>query len=287
MTSISVAAPDWLAQRAIADDASRSVELAEELARMLPPGPLVVHDLGAGTGAMTRWLAPRLGGPQRWVLRDGDEGILHHVDLAATVDAEGRPVVAEATVEDLTSLPPDAFHGASAVTASALLDVITAEEAAHIVAACVDARTPALFSLTVTGAVRMGPSDAGTIALESEIAAAFNDHQRRETAGRRLLGPDAVSLVATGFEAAGWSVRRAPTPWRLAATDGPLIAQWLDGWLRAAVEERSDLARPADELRRTRLAQNALCRLRVTVSHEDLLAWPPQPPGTGSASGGG
>jgi len=287
MTSISVAAPDWLAQRAAADDRSRSADLAQHLARMLPPGPLVVHDLGAGTGAMTRWLAPRLGGPQRWVLRDGDEGILNHVDLSSTTDTHGDPVVAEPTVEDLTSLPLDAFRGASAVTASALLDVITAEEAANVVAACVHAHTPALFSLTVTGGVRIEPPLPRTSGIERDLVAAFNDHQRRETAGRRMLGPHAVPLVAALFEAAGWSVRRAATPWRLAASDGPLIAQWLDGWLGAAVEQRPDLARAADELRRARLAQNAVGRLRVTVSHEDLLAWPSQPPGTGSASGGG
>ena len=287
MTSISVAAPGWLAQRAAADDRSRSVELAQQLARMLPPGPLVVHDLGAGTGAMTRWLAPRLGGPQRWVLRDGDEGILNHVDLSSTTDAHGNPVVAESTVEDLTSLPLDAFHGASAVTASALLDVITAEEAANIVAACVHARTPALFSLTVTGGVRIEPPLPRTSGIERDLAAAFNDHQRRETAGRRMLGPHALPLVAALFDAAGWGVRRAATPWRLAASDGPLIAQWLDGWLGAAVEQRPDLTRAADELHRARLAQNAVGRLRVTVSHEDLLAWPPQPPAAGSASGGG
>ena len=30
-------------------------------------GPLVIHDLGGGSGAMGRWLAPRLPGPQHWV----------------------------------------------------------------------------------------------------------------------------------------------------------------------------------------------------------------------------
>ena len=32
--------------------------------------PIVVHDLGSGTGSMMRWLAPLLPGPQTWVLHD-------------------------------------------------------------------------------------------------------------------------------------------------------------------------------------------------------------------------
>ena len=56
--------PEWLALREPADAAARSAELAERLARHLPAaGRLVIHDLGGGSGAMGRWLAPRLPGP--------------------------------------------------------------------------------------------------------------------------------------------------------------------------------------------------------------------------------
>src|ERR671932_1816358 len=72
--------PEWLALREPADAAARSAELAERLARHLPPGPLVIHDLGGGSGAMGRWLAPRLPAPQRWVVHDRDAELL---ELAA------------------------------------------------------------------------------------------------------------------------------------------------------------------------------------------------------------
>ena len=43
--------------------------------RHLPAaGRLVIHDLGGGSGAMGRWLAPRLPGPQHWVVHDRDAG---------------------------------------------------------------------------------------------------------------------------------------------------------------------------------------------------------------------
>lgn len=275
MTSISTASAQWLALRAPADDAARSPELAHALARMLPPGPVLIHDLGAGTGSMTRWLAPRLPGPQRWILRDGDAGILSHLDLRSAVDDAGRPVPAEAAVEHLDDLPADAFEGAAAVTASALLDVITAREAARIVAACVAARTPALFSLSVTGDVHVRPrGGAGDGAIERAVRAAFNDHQRRDASERRMLGPDAVHVVGDLFASAGWHVRRVATPWRLGGADRALIAEWLEGWVDAAVEQRPDLEADAEAYRQRRRAEAAAGVLRVAVGHEDLLAWP-------------
>jgi hypothetical protein len=282
MTSISTATPDWLALRAPADDAARSAELARELASLLvatpatrpaKAAPLLVHDHGAGTGSMSKWHAPQLPGPQRWVLRDGNADIVEHLDLRTVTDAAGRVIASDVVVEDLAALPRDAFHGAAAVTASALLDVITAAEAAHIVAACVAAGTPAFFSLSVTGVVRVRPSERHE-PVERAIAAAFNEHQRRDADGRRMLGPDAVPIVAGLFADAGWRVRRAATPWRLSRRSSALIGEWLDGWVDAAVEQRPALAGDAEEYRRRRQTQAAEGRLRVTVSHEDLLAWP-------------
>ncbi|MFB7892598.1 SAM-dependent methyltransferase [Microbacterium sp. NPDC056044] len=277
MTAISTATAGWLALRAPADDDARSVDLARELARLITPtsqsAPLVLHDLGAGTGSMTRWLAPRLPGPQRWVLRDGDADIVAHLDLRTVVDGAGRPIAADVVVEHLASLPIDAFQGAAAVTASALLDVLTEAEAAHVVAACVAAGTPALFSLSVMGSVRLRPVEPAD-GVERALESAFNDHQRRDASGRRMLGPGAVALVAARFAAAGWNVRTAATPWRLAGRDTVLVDEWLDGWISAALEQRPDLVPAAAEYRERRLAQAAEGRLHVTVSHEDLLAWP-------------
>ncbi len=140
MSAISTASPSWLALRATADDDARSRRLAARLARLLPPGRLVLHDLGAGMGGMTGWLAPMLPGPQHWTLHDGDAGILDHLALDAVADDAGRPIGVACVVEDLEDLPLDAFAGAAAVTASALLDVVTRVEAARIVNACIGRR---------------------------------------------------------------------------------------------------------------------------------------------------
>jgi len=270
MSSLSTATPSWLALRSSADRAARSTELAALLARLLPPGPVVLHDLGAGTGGMTRWLAPRLPGPQQWVLRDGDPGILDHLDLDAVADDAGRPIRVTPVVEVLGELEPGAFAGASAVTASALLDVLTREEAARILGACVAGGVPALFSLSVTGVVILDPPDA----LDTALGEAFNAHQRRDAGGRRLLGPDAAAILAQRFADVGWHVRTASTPWHLGSADTPLTAAWLDGWVGAAVEQRPELADEAEAYLARRNAHLAAGALRVTVSHQDVLAWP-------------
>ena len=83
--------PEWLDLREPADAAARSAELAGRLARQLPAtGPLVIHDLGGGSGAMGRWLAPRLPGPQHWVLHDRDADLLERAVAAPPPRSRSR-----------------------------------------------------------------------------------------------------------------------------------------------------------------------------------------------------
>src|SRR5579859_6958144 len=67
----------WLALREPADAAARARDLVERLSRQPPAGGRwVIHDLGCGTGAMGRWLAPLLPGAQHWVVHDRDGELL-------------------------------------------------------------------------------------------------------------------------------------------------------------------------------------------------------------------
>jgi len=266
MTDVIPVSEDWLRLREQVDARSRSRLLAEAAARM-SRAPAVVHDLGSGTGSMMRWLVPLLGRDQTWVLHDWNPVLLERA-----VERESQlGVVVETSVGDLARLRADDLGGASLVTMSALLDVLTRAEIEAVVRACVAADAPALFTLSVTGRVVLDPFDPGDRVFE----AAFNDHQRRATDGRRLLGPDAVTTAIDLFTAAGWSVRAADSPWRLEASDRLLVAEWLDGWLAAAVEERPTLREWAEEYGRSRTAQLAAGALRIVVDHRDFAAWPP------------
>ncbi len=223
-----------------------------------PSGPLVVHDLGCGTGSMARWLAGRLPGPQRWVLYDRDPELLARAERAAAVTATRR--------RDVTRLTADDLADASLVTSSALLDLLTAEEVDRLAEVC--AGRPALFTLSVTGRVELTPADP----LDDEIAAAFDAHQRRVVAGRRLLGPDAPAVAAEAFRRRGMAVGQHPSPWRLGPAQAALTAEWLTGRVDAAREQCPYL--PCEDYLRRRLAACAAGELDVVVYHRDLLALP-------------
>jgi hypothetical protein len=264
--------PQWLGLREPADAAARSRELVERLRRHLPAhGPLVVHDLGGGSGSMARWLAPRLPGPQHWVVHDRDADLLE----LATADPPGRaaggaPVTVEARVSDVTRLEPGALAGADLVVASALLDLFTAEELAGVLAACAAAGCPVLLALSVVGRVALTPPDP----LDARLAAAFDAHQRRTTVAGRLLGPDAVQAAVEWLRPTPAEVVVRPSPWHLGAADAELAAEWLEGWVGAACEQEGALAAAAAPYRDWRLAQAATGELAVTVDHADLLVLP-------------
>lgn len=314
-TDVTRYAPEWLALREAADAAARAPELLEPLRLRLPGSgtaaadrhgrvaPLVIRDLGCGTGSMGRWLAPRLSGRQHWILHDHDPRLL---ELAATrlprKAADGSPVTVATERGDVSRLTAERLKGTSLVTASALLDLFTREELDGLVAACAGAGCPALLALSVVGRVDLSPADP----MDAEITDAFNAHQRREEHGRRLLGPDAVAAASVAFARRGMTVRVQTSPWRLGAgavdfpdtAAGPgsvggggrtpdgrlsrqLAAEWLRGWVGAAREQRPDLASRAEAYLQRRLETCEAGELSVVVHHSDVLALPGR---TGGAS---
>jgi hypothetical protein len=265
-------APGWLELREAADAAARSRELVRQLRRRVTAGAVwSIHDLACGSGAMGRWLAPLLPGPQRWVLHDRDAELL---ELAAADvpgrAADGAEVAVETRLSDVTRLDVDDLAGATLVTASALLDLLTLDELTALIDACAGAARPALFSLSVTGRVQLLPADP----LDNRIATAFDAHQRRDTARGRLLGPDAVTAAVEGFRRLGAEVVVRPSPWRLGAADSGLAVEWLTGWVEAACEQDPALVPEADPYLRRRLREAAAGALAVTVGHADLLVLP-------------
>ncbi|RXS83950.1 SAM-dependent methyltransferase [Streptomyces sp. TM32] len=271
-------APDWLELRERADAAARAPELLRPLRERLfaQPAPdgsrgLVIRDLGCGTGSMGRWLAVRLPGPQHWVLHDHDPLLLAHAGARMPITAaDGTPVEATTTRGDLADLSAADLAGTSLVTASALLDLLTREEVEDLAEACVGAGCPALLALSVAGRVELTPPDP----LDTEIAEAFNDHQRRTDQGRALLGPDAIAAAVAAFERRGATVLVRSSPWRLGCVESALIAEWLRGWVGAAHAQRPELAPDAVAYLRRRLEECAAGELNVEVYHTDLLALP-------------
>ncbi|MFS8201171.1 hypothetical protein ACLVWQ_21080 [Streptomyces sp. CWNU-52B] len=263
-------APEWLQLREGVDAPARSAELLDPLRIRLAnlprrSGGLVIHDLGCGTGSMGRWLAPRLDGPQHWVLHDRDPYLLHFAAVGSPRSAaDGSRVTVETQRGDVGRLTADALAGASLVTASALLDVLNADEIEALAAACAGAGCPALLTLSVVGRVELTPAHP----LDAEITEAFNDHQRRGD----LLGPEAISEACDAFSRHGATVQVHPSAWRLGPDESALTAQWLRGWVGAAVEQRPELATRAETYLQERLAACEAGELNAVVHHSDLLA---------------
>jgi hypothetical protein len=276
--------PDWLALREPADARARDGAVEAIIQPLLgrlrdratanggdPNRTTGLHvvDLGAGTGANLRWLAPRLavlGGPagvgaQQWTLVD------HDPRLRAWGPA--RSTTVHADVADLPRLLSEPGRP-DLVTAAALLDLLDRRQLDAVVGAVVAHRAPALFSLSVTGAVALDPADA----LDPALAAAFDAHQRR---GRRL-GPDAGGAAAGRFRRQGWAVVVAQTPWRLGSQPAALIDAWLAGRVDAAIESRPELATQAAEWLERRREQQLAGALSAVVGHLDVLALPPPVP---------
>jgi SAM-dependent methyltransferase len=271
MTPVRVS-PSWLAVREPADAAARAGELVDEIRHGLPADrPLVIYDLGCGTGATLRWLAPQLPGPQHWIGYDLDADLLATVNAAPDlVAADGSPVTTETRCRDVTRLGGGDLADATLITSSALLDLLTAEELDRLAFSCASARCPVLITLTVTGAVQLWPRHP----VDELVAVAFNSHQRRTIGGRRLLGPDAADAAGRRFTELGRDVMGCASPWRLGPATRELTCAWFAGWLAAACEQDPHLATETRSYARVRLADASAGRLQVLVHHRDLLVRP-------------
>jgi hypothetical protein len=221
--------------------------------------PLEIIDLGAGTGANQRWLAPRLPFPQRWTHLDHDPLISRVTPLPA------ETVIMDAAVDALAALLASSSGGQHLVTCSALLDVLTADQIEVVCRAVINSQVPALFSLTVTGTMSLTPA----VSSDQQLLAAFNDHQRRA----ERVGPDATGIVAHTLRTAGFRVHTQQTPWLLTASSD-FVDQFLWGRLDAAMAQDLSLTSTAPAWFELRRSQLALGILRIEVGHLDILALP-------------
>lgn len=273
---------DWLSLRRAADSAARSTvleaALADWLARRQTAGDACrLIDLGCGSGANLLHLAPRLPGPQHWLLVDHDAALLARARVAAdgVRAACGRPVRADTLHCDLRHLSAEAFAGVDAVTASALLDLVDEGWLRAQVGQCVAAGTAVLCALSVDGQWSIGPESDPD---DAPVREAFNAHQMRDKGLGAALGPRAAGRLAALFDAAGWHVQQAASPWRLDCADPAMRAlcvALLAGWHEAALAQQPTMRARFDAWHARRLARARAASLRIDVGHIDLLAIPP------------
>ncbi|MDZ7589284.1 MAG: class I SAM-dependent methyltransferase [Rubrivivax sp.] len=289
----------WLQQRepfdAIArDSAAARLALPGRLTAWRGPAdaPLRVIDLGCGTGANLRWLAPTLGGAQQWLVVDHDAALLRRwpACLPACVGGHGdhgnsggmlhfsgpshHADIVRRRLDLARSLEGLPWHATQLVTASALLDLVSAAWLQRLLAATAQAGAALLMALSVDGRHRWTPGDAD----DAAVTALFGAHQQRDKGfGGPALGPAAVPALMLALRRAGYRVHSARSDWRL---DGRRDAQALalqralvDGIAAAAVEQAPPSAALVRgwQQRRQALAPRSV----LVVGHRDVLALPP------------
>ena len=245
----------WLALREPHDAAARAAELVG-LLRTHPPltrngadAALVARaivDLGAGSGANLRWLAPRLGGEQAWLLVDHDAALLAAAENALLAWAKahgansvrgpaddgslGEIVVAAADFTcrvrraraDLAAdLEQIQLPERAVVTSSALLDLVSAEWLDALVRRCVGASADVYFSLIYDGRTVCTPADDA----DAEVLELFNRHQRGDKGFGAALGPTAGLRAVDAFVARGYRVASRTSDWRIGPECGAVPAR--------------------------------------------------------------
>ncbi len=303
----------WLQQREPFDALARSaaawqLKLQARLAGCRPPDGAAfrVIDLACGTGSNLRWLAPLIGGSQQWLVVDHDAALLQHWPEALRgrqserhpekialsqgpaphgmgdfqgptlrLKAEGfQADVVRQRLDLAQSMAELPWRAATLVTASALLDLVSAAWLQQLVAATTDARVALLMALSVDGRHAWTPSDPD----DDAVAALFAAHQRRNKGfGGAALGAAAAPVLVEALRAAGYRVHCVRSDWRL---DGRRDAAALtmqqaliDGMSSAAREQAPAASARVSSWQQRRQALAA--RSVLQVGHLDVLALPP------------
>ncbi len=253
MPSFSV---EWLALREPADAAARSVTLADAFATRARR----IVDLACGTGSNIRFLAPRLLRTSDWLAVDQDARLL---------DALAPPAGARVSTLQLDlahALDEVPLAGRHLVTASALLDLVSAPWLARLAARCAESGADVLFALTYDGRIGWSPAEEG----DERVRELINRHQLGDKGFGAALGPGAAAAAVSTLSALGYEIRTAPSDWSLGPESPALQTALIDGWALAAAE-----VAPADgdalrDWAKRRRAHVAAGRSRLRVGHLDV-----------------
>ena len=296
---------DWLALRETADARARSSQLARQLVTWLgarsPGRPVEVLDLGCGAGSNFRWLAPHLGGNQRWTCLDRDPALLRalvrvtgawaeRIGMEAISRPDGMALAApgaawkvETRVLDLRYGVIDLGFGLGyLVTASALMDLVSESWLESLVRHCAAHSCPQLHALSYDGRVTLEPREP----LDGLVIALVNGHQRRDKGLGPALGPSAPLRTLGLARRLGLLSASVDSDWVLGSDDRAIQSTLVDGWTEAALEQAAASMDVSDhEARRriesigqwhaARLAHIAAGRSRMRVGHQDALFLPP------------
>jgi hypothetical protein len=261
---------DWLAAREPVDLRARNTTVRDAFLAFLTENsrasPLRLLDLGAGTGATARALAPHCPQDTIWRFAEHDPALIAEAERRATADG----LVIETVSADLSAgLPASLLEGVDGVTTSAFLDLVSGGWTAALAATLRASRLPFLAMLTFDGRQSLSPTDP----LDGRIEAAMRTHQGRDKGFGPALGPDAHTHAVETFAQAGFLVTQGPSDWEALPGEAAFQKMLVDGWAGAARETGAPDA-DISRWQALRHDQIAAGRLVTRVGHRDLAALP-------------
>lgn len=267
---------DWLALREPADAAARCVileRIALEALRQscAATGCINVVDIGAGTGANLRYVAPRLGSAQRWLLVDDDAGLLAAV--SAQLRSWRPPAdcrVQTLTLDLSTRLSQLPLPAGALLTASALLDLVAAAWLRELIRRGTAAGAIMWFALTYDGRMTCHPAEPE----DAEVRELVNRHQLNDKGFGPALGPEAAQLTGQLMIDHGYHVHCERSDWHVTPGQVALQQALIKGWRRAAAEIAPHRVAALQDWYERRRAHIAAARSELRVGHVDIVGHP-------------
>ncbi len=270
---MSAFAAAWLDLREPADRRARNAALMAAVARRFSDRTqIAVTDLGCGTGATLRVLAPHLPAQQHWRLVDRDPDLLAAIQQRCdgrlpetlAIAWQSHPADVQIDLDAVMALPADL------VTLSAFLDLASGAWIERLAAAAATHRRPIYATLTYDGRITCEPADP----FDLQVWRAFNAHQERDKGFGGALGPRAAARVIECLAAHHFTVHHAHANWMLDGQDAGLQAELVKGWHQAACEQDVLDRHELDRWQERRLEAVRTGRARITVGHVDIWALP-------------
>ncbi|WP_186394847.1 class I SAM-dependent methyltransferase [Stappia sp. TSB10GB4] len=263
----------WLSAREPADLRARNTAVRkafldhlERRARARGDAPLVILDLGAGTGATMRALHPHLRFATSWRLAEHDPALL----ALAREMAERDGLAAEVVAADLApGLSAELLSGIDAVTTSAFLDLVSAGWIDRLARTLARRALPFLAMLTYDGRQSLAPEHP----FDETVHAAMRTHQGRDKGFGPALGPLAHDHAATAFRAQEYLTHEGAADWQALPGETDFLRMLVGGWAEAARDSGAADAALAGWLA-LRHAQIGRGELAAHVGHRDLAALP-------------
>jgi hypothetical protein len=277
---------DWLSLREAVDAAARNRDVVQQLVAWREHhSQLTIMDLGAGSGANFRFLAPRLGGEQRWLLLDNDSQLLDSIDAmmhrwasvngfyiepqtsGLRITGHQFSCLLESRQFDLRYI--EDLASTQLVTASALLDLVSGVWLENLAQRCRSAGTAIYFALTYDGLVDWQPRDKADAAVHEWV----NCHQRTDKGFGPALGPQAAEFAMHCLQRQGYHVVPGRSIWQLGTDEAKLQLALAAGYAEAVMQQKEAAATWVNDwlLRRRRLITDSLSN--VTVGHTDIFAY--------------